>query len=241
MRRFLMPGIVTAAVLAGSALVVSETTGAGRGLWYPFSVAVVGARTHEAVVRSLAPRLRPALEAAAREKGIPYPPSGVTLVGLKEERRLEVWVRKGQAHVLLRDYAILAASGGPGPKLRQGDFQVPEGIYRITGFNPASSYHLSLRVDYPNAHDREVARSEHRTNLGGDIFIHGKSVSIGCVAIGDAGIEELYLLLADVGLGKTRVILAPNARPRPPSGAAAWVVVLYEQLGRELEAVRPRP
>jgi hypothetical protein len=239
MRRFLLRGLALAFLLLGSALIVSETTGAGRRLWYPFYVSVVGARSHEDVVSNLSPRLRPVLEKAARERGLAYPPASVTLVGLKEKRRLEVWAKKGSGgYVLLRDYAILAASGGPGPKLRQGDMQVPEGIYRLTSFNPVSSYHLSIRVDYPNAHDREVARAEHRTNLGGDIYIHGKSVSIGCLAIGDTGIEELYLLLADVGLRNARIILTPSERPRALAGARPWLVSLYERLDRELTYVR---
>jgi hypothetical protein len=236
--RFFWRSLLVMLLLLGSSLLVSETTGAGRRLWYPWYVAIAGARTHEDVVRSLALRRRPGLEAAALERGLRYPPSAVTLVGLKEEGRLEVWGKKGQAFVLLRDYAILAASGGPGPKLRQGDMQVPEGVYRLTNFNPNSSYHLSVRVDYPNGHDREMARAEHRTNLGGDIYIHGKSVSIGCLAIGDPAIEELYVLLSDVGLRNARIILTPSATPRPPAGATAWVVTLYEDLRRELASVR---
>ena len=238
MLRFLRRGLTTALLLLGLAVFVSDTTGAGRGMWYPWYVAVAGARSHEDVVRHLGSRLRSGLEVAARDRGIRYPPSGVTLVGLKEERRLEVWARKGTGFVLFRGYSVLAASGGPGPKLRRGDFQVPEGIYRLTSFNPNSSYHLSLRVDYPNERDREVARAEHRTDLGGDIYIHGKNVSVGCLAIGDAGIEELYLLLADVGLRRARIILAPSVDPRPSADAAPSVVALYEEIRGELVAVR---
>jgi hypothetical protein len=115
---------------------------------------------------------------------------------------------------------------------------VPEGVYRLTGFNPRSSYHLSMRVDYPNADDRAAARGEGRTNLGGDIFIHGKAVSIGCLALGDAAIEELYTLVADVGLARSRVLLAPSATPQPSPGSAEWVGRLYERLRREMTAVR---
>jgi murein L,D-transpeptidase YafK len=133
---------------------------------------------------------------------------------------------------------VLAASGGPGPKLREGDLQVPEGVYRLTAFNPNSSYHLSLRVDYPNADDRAIAKAEGRTNLGGDIYIHGKAVSIGCLALGDAGIEELYVLVADVGLSRTRVLLSPTAVPTATSSSPAWVAHLYARLRLQLHAVR---
>ena len=85
--------------------------------------------------------------------------------------------------------------------------------------------------------DLTGARLEGRTNLGGDIFIHGKSVSIGCLAIGDPAIEDLYLLLADVGLARARIVIAPNARP-DPTIQPQWVGALYARIGRELRVVR---
>ena len=151
---------------------------------------------------------------------------------------LEVWGAAGNGWKLIRSHAILAASGRLGPKLREGDLQVPEGVYRLTGFNPNSSYHLSIRVDYPNADDRAGARAEGRTRLGGDIYIHGKAVSIGCVALGDVAIEELYLLVAEVGLARTRLVMSPSAAPMAPPGASAWVRRLYERLRFELQQTR---
>ena len=75
----------------------------------------------------------------------------------------------------------------------EGDKQVPEGFYRIELLNPNSRYHLSLRVNYPNADDIERAREDRRDllNLGGDIMIHGGAESIGCIAIGNPAIEHL--------------------------------------------------
>lgn len=200
-----------------------------------------GGRTHEDVLRAIGPKRRPDLRSAAAAAGLPYPPPRLSLVGLKQERALEVWGRADSGWKLVKSYPVVAASGGPGPKLREGDLQVPEGVYRLTRFNPMSSYHLSIRVDYPSAEDRAAARSEGRTNLGGDIFIHGKAVSIGCLALGDAAIEEVYTLLADVGLGRTRLLLAPNAAPESDPGAPAWVGRLYARLRRELRAVRGAP
>jgi len=69
------------------------------------------------------------------------------------------------------DYRITAASGTAGPKLREGDRQVPEGIYRIVGLNPNSRYHLSMKLDYPNAFDRHQAARDGRARPGSDIFI----------------------------------------------------------------------
>jgi hypothetical protein len=238
--RFLRQGALAAALV----LVRSgpDPGGTGSAAWYSWGVARAEARTHEAVLRQLRPARQPALRQAAAAVGLTYPPRSLSLVGLKQERVLEVWAPGESGWRRLRAYPILAASGGPGPKLRQGDMQVPEGSYRLTTFNPNSSYHLSLRFDYPNAEDRAAARQDGRarrgTDLGGDIYIHGRSVSIGCLAIGDAAIEELYVLLADVGLAHARVLLAPSADPQAQPGAPAWLPARYERLRRELLAVR---
>jgi hypothetical protein len=195
-------------------------------------------RTHEDVLREIGPRRRLELRRAAAAAGLPYPPLRLTLVGLKEERVLEAWGKTPSGWRLLKSYPVLAASGGPGPKRQEGDLQVPEGIYRLTAFNPRSSYHLSIRVDYPNADDRAAARLERRTHLGGDIYIHGRAVSIGCLAVGDPGIEEVYTLVADVGLARSRVVLAPGATPTVSADSPAWVLHLYDRLRQELRDVR---
>ena len=82
-------------------------------------------------------------------------------------------------------------SGAIGPKRSEGDNQVPEGFYYINEFNPASNYHLSLGLNYPNASDKVLSDVK---NPGGDIYIHGNCVSTGCIAIQDAPIEEVYLI-----------------------------------------------
>lgn len=110
----------------------------------------------------------------------------------KNEKEVQVWMKnKGdQKFKLFKTYAICAKSGDLGPKRREGDGQVPEGFYEIESFNPASSYHLSMKVNYPNASDK--LKASGRT--GGDIMIHGNCVTIGCVPIEDDPIEELYIL-----------------------------------------------
>ena len=90
----------------------------------------------------------------------------------------------------MRTFPFQGFSGTLGPKLREGDGQIPEGLYRIEYLNPNSSYHLSLKIDYPNAFDREKGRSDGRERLGYDIFIHGKSVTVGCIPIGDEAIGQ---------------------------------------------------
>jgi murein L,D-transpeptidase YafK len=125
------------------------------------------------------------------KKGLSYPPKHVFFRAFKLERKLEVWAAASAKDrmVLLQTYPIAAMSGDLGPKRVEGDGQVPEGIYRIDRFNPQSSYHLSLRVSYPNDADRHFSDP---TKPGGDI--HGNRVSIGCLAMTDDKIEEIYLL-----------------------------------------------
>ena len=181
-------------------------------------------------------RLTPHFETA----GIVYPPSELIFVGLKEEKRLEVYAKSGTNNFKpIRNYLVRAASGVAGPKLKEGDRQVPEGIYQIESLNPNSSYHLSLRVNYPNAFDRAQAAKENRTNLGGDIMIYGKAVSIGCLAMGDEAAEDLFVLAADTGIKKITVILAPvdfRAGKALPEDARtnAWTPALYTEIKTHL-------
>jgi len=114
-------------------------------------------------------------------RGVPYPPQSVALVALKNEGRLELWADGGAGFTFVRSYLVQATSGRLGPKLRQGDHQVPEGVYRVSALNPRSRYHLSLRLDYPNVFDQARGAEDGRTTLGGDIMIHGDRVSDGCL------------------------------------------------------------
>lgn len=172
--------------------------------------------------------------------GVTYPPQQLVFVGLKEEKMFQVYGKSDtNGFTLVRSYPILAASGVAGPKLREGDRQVPEGIYAIELLNPNSSYHLSLRVNYPNDFDREQARKEQRTNLGGDIMIHGKAKSIGCLAMGDEAAEDLFVLAADTGLTNISVILSPvdfRAGKAVPENArlTPWSEGLYREIKARL-------
>jgi murein L,D-transpeptidase YafK len=117
----------------------------------------------------------------------------------KQEEKFEVWTKNKGAgsFTLFKTYPICESSGTLGPKRKQGDGQVPEGFYSIQSFNPYSSYHLSLGVSYPNASDRIVGKS----NLGGDIMIHGNCVTIGCIPLTDAYIKEVYVLAVEARNG----------------------------------------
>ena len=176
--------------------------------------------------------------------GVPWPPNGATLVALKDARRLELYARGDDgASRFVRAWDILAASGGPGPKLREGDRQVPEGIYAVRGLNPNSAYHVSLRLDYPNVEDRAQAERDGRSDLGGDIMIHGREVSVGCLAMGDQAAEELFLLAARCGPTNLRVLIAPTdlRQHPPPATDQAWVAARYAMLAAELRRLPTPP
>ncbi len=135
--------------------------------------------------------------------------SDIGFVVVKHTAMLYV-VRQDARHDTIAVFPICAMETSPGFKERQGDGRTPDGIYRIPLLNPASSYHLSLKLDYPNAVDD--ARHRRHTRLagqtwpqGGDIFIHGKCVSIGCIAMTDDAIEKLYLLVASLPAGRRRI------------------------------------
>ena len=110
----------------------------------------------------------------------------------KKEEKLEVWMQKDSGeYALFLDYPICIYSGELGPKTREGDKQSPEGFYAVgrEAMNPNSQYHLSFNLGYPNAYDRAHGYS------GSMLMVHGKCVSIGCYAMGDRQIEEIYTLV----------------------------------------------
>ena len=129
------------------------------------------------------------------DAGVAFPPRQLFFRVFKEEMELEVWAasdRKGPL-VHVTTYGICATSGYAGPKRKQGDGQVPEGFYTIDMYNPHSSYHLSMRISYPNRSDRILG---HKRRPGSAIMIHGDCVSIGCLAMSDERIQELWLMIA---------------------------------------------
>ena len=129
------------------------------------------------------------------DASLAYPPREIFIRAFKREMELELWAReKDEPFRKVVTFTVTAPSGGPGPKRKEGDLQVPEGCYKIAVFNPMSRFHLSLGLDYPNASDRILADP---ARPGGEIYIHGSAVSIGCLPLGDAAIEELYLAALD--------------------------------------------
>ena len=110
----------------------------------------------------------------------------------KEEKSLEVWLKKDTHFKLFKTYPICTyGSGGLGPKIKQGDGKAPEGFYFVTPFqlNPISNFHLGFHLGYPNRYDRSHGRT------GSALMVHGSGVSIGCYAVTDGDIEEIYTLV----------------------------------------------
>lgn len=114
-------------------------------------------------------------------------------VAYKDNDLLDVYAKTKQesTYKKILSYEVCSRSGQLGPKRKQGDGQVPEGFYHIDRFNPTSNYYLSLGLNYPNQADK---RKSKVNNLGGDIFIHGSCVTIGCLPMTDNFIKEIYLL-----------------------------------------------
>ncbi len=202
--------------------------------------AMAGKKTAQDRVAEFGEAVEKRVAADFSRVGVAYPPETIALLGFKQERRLEVYAGGHDGrNRWVRSYPILAASGTLGPKLREGDRQVPEGLYRISFLNPNSLYHLSLRVNYPNEFDRARAGKDGRTNLGGDIMIHGRRAPIGCLAMGDEAAEGLFVLAALTGIENVRVVLSPvdfrKTRVHAlPKLAPQWTSELYVTIQKEL-------
>ncbi len=172
---------------------------------------------------------------------VAYPPKEIALLAFKKEQHIQLWAKnEGMPWRYIHTYPLTAFSGRLGPKLKERDRQIPEGIYRLTMFNPFSSMHLSMMINYPNNFDRLQASKDGRNNLGNNIFLHGKSMSVGCLAVGDKAIDQLFLLTRRVGIHHVQVIIAPNdlRKDKPATSIFAqprWLPELYKQISQALK------
>ena len=170
---------------------------------------------------------KPQLKSVAEAAG-----GKLRILVFKNERRLEVHAPGWKAP---RVYPMTGFSGTLGPKLKEGDGQIPEGVYGIEYLNPNSSFYLSMKVSYPNDADRQRAKADGRTNLGGDIMIHGTNATVGCVPIGDDAIEDVFYLVNAVGIKNVSVIIAPydmrnGRKPELEKSPLSWYAELCNQL-----------
>ena len=129
--------------------------------------------------------------------------SPVLIRAYKKEAELEIWKMKSDGqYALIKSFPMCRWSGQLGPKVREGDRQVPEGFYTITPgqMNPNSAYYLSFNVGYPNALDRAQGHT------GGSIMVHGACSSAGCFSMTDQQIEEIYAIAREAFAGGQRAI-----------------------------------
>lgn len=140
----------------------------------------------DTVLEKIVPRLDRDLAGKGFRLGLP-----VFIRIFKLPGELEIWLGQNGRYRFFKSYPICSYSGYLGPKLKEGDWQSPEGFYSVTAerMNPRSSYHLSFNIGYPNDYDRILNRG------GGDIMVHGSCSSMGCFAMNDYRIEEIYTLV----------------------------------------------
>lgn len=190
----------------------------------------------------LTPAVTERLQSSFETAGVGFPPREVALLVFKDVWRLDLYCRDDsqQPWKFIKAYPVLGMSGTVGPKRVEGDRQVPEGIYGVEGLNPNSRFHVSLRLDYPNAFDRHWGAEEGRTRLGSDIMIHGGSASIGCLAMGDPAAEDLFTLAAHASSENVRVMICPmdfrTVDSFPEIAGVPWASQLYAELKVQLEA-----
>lgn len=182
----------------------------------------------------------PYLKRLFAQADVPYPPREIALLAFKQEREVQLWAKnEHQSWRQIHTYPLTAFSGRLGPKLRENDRQIPEGVYRLTTLNPFSSMHLSMMINYPNHFDRLQASKDGRHQLGSNIFLHGKALSVGCLAVGDKAIDQLFLLVHRVGLSHVQLIIAPNDLRQGKAATSnfaqpRWLPELYENIARAL-------
>ena len=191
-------------------------------------------------IEQLGGKVASRLEQKFKDAGIAYPPNELAYVVFKDAKVLEVYAKGHNFNEwkFLHAYPVLKTSGDLGPKLKEGDAQVPEGLYEANAFNPNSKYHVALRLNYPNDFDRMMAKKEGRRSLGGDIMIHGNEVSIGCLAMGDQTAEDLFILSALARASLTKILISPTdfrvnphfSLPKKPQ----WVKNLYQEIQSHL-------
>ncbi len=195
---------------------------------------ILGKKTVDDIVKNHENKVDSIFIPIFQKNNIVYPPKNLTLLGFKTEKILEVWTASEKNPVLLKKYQFTTTSGKIGPKLIRGDGQIPEGFYKIESFNPNSAFYLSLKINYPNEFDLEKAKQDNRNDPGDNIFIHGKDRSIGCIAIGDAAIEELFVLAAKTPRNKIDVIIFPydmrDSKKIVCNHCPVWIDEVYKRL-----------
>jgi murein L,D-transpeptidase YafK len=196
------------------------------GVAFVWRLSVRPDRGDEARLRA-GPELGRALGAVGGQLG-----SAAFIRVFKESRTLELWVRPGERFVLLKTYPICRVSGELGPKTASGDLQAPEGLYALTRsqLHPRSRYYLALNLGYPNAF--EAARGF----TGDALMIHGDCVSIGCYAMGDGAIAEIFTVVREaLRAGQQAVLVQALPFPLTRENLARHETSRHREYWRTLE------
>jgi murein L,D-transpeptidase YafK len=211
----------------------------GRSLYMPVLLKMKGKETMESINKKIGKKVKQRLKSDLDKIGLEELPERIVLYAMKEEQLLEVYAVNPEGLQLLKTYPFTAFSGKIGPKLKEGDLQIPEGIYQVAYLNPNSSYYLSMKINYPNAFDRKKGALENRTDLGTNIFIHGKAATVGCIPIGDEAIEELFILAEKAVNQGIKVVISPKDFRKdatfPKIDFVDWEAELYEQILMEIK------
>lgn len=198
--------------------------------------------THKQIILNLSEKNRSNLRLYFNKHNLDYPPKHISLICIKDQKIIQMWSSTNENWIHVKNYKILGCSGNSGPKLLEGDLQVPEGIYYIEKLIPNGSNHLSLLLNYPNDFDRKMAILDKRSNIGGNIMIHGGEISYGCLAIGDAASEELYILANDTKIENIKIIIVPSDlrvnKLSVKSSNILWINELYNMLKENLSVYK---
>ena len=213
----------------------------GRSIYVPAINKIKGKETVESILDKIQndalDRLRLNFDKAAFKDF----PQEIIIVAFKEEKKLQVYANHNAAIKFIKEYPFTAYSGELGPKLKEGDRQIPEGIYKVEYLNPNSSYYLSIKVNYPNEFDKSKSQLANVKDMGGDIFIHGKSATIGCIPIGDEAIEEVFLMTQKAINNGVKVIISPRDfrenTDYPKIKSIDWENELYDKIKIELNTL----
>jgi murein L,D-transpeptidase YafK len=214
----------------------------GRSVYMPILHKIKGRETVESRIDNLEHEVWKRLESKLISVGFKTDfPQEIVLVAFKKEQILQVYANTDNGVTLLKEYPFTAYSGELGPKLKKGDRQIPEGIYKVEYLNPNSSYYLSIKINYPNDYDKSKSILLKTEDMGGDIFIHGKSATIGCIPIGDEAIEEVFVLTQKAINNEVKVIISPKDfridDEYPQIESIDWEIELYDEIKTELNAL----
>jgi hypothetical protein len=214
----------------------------GRSIYMPLINKVKGKETVESRIENIQENVWNRLENDLGIAGCKMDyPKEIILTAFKEEKILQVYSKDYTGIKLIKEYPFTAFSGELGPKLKEGDRQIPEGVYKVEYLNPNSSYYLSIKVSYPNKFDKSKTEFTNVSEMGGDIFIHGKSATIGCIPIGDEAIEEVFLLTQKAINNNVKVIISPRdfrINPDYPKiEGIEWENELYDIINKELKTL----